>query len=217
MDAALEAWGAELDPVTKLAIAARLGSDVPFFLAGGAALIEGRGERVTPLRGLAGDPPGVLLVTPPLPLLTAAVFAAFDAGSRPADPGASRATSSHLASELAAGLSSARLLDRASVLAAANDLAPAAATLMPALTGLRRALARVLGRPIGQSGSGPTLWALYPSEDAAGEAAFDVRTAIASGRLSIPGDGPPTILATRIAAPAVQPSAAEPARPREEP
>jgi 4-diphosphocytidyl-2C-methyl-D-erythritol kinase len=173
---------------------------------------------VTPLRGLIGRPPGVVLVTPPLPLVTADVFAAFDAGSRPADQGASRATSTHLASELAAGLSAARLLDRAAVLAAANDLVPAAAALMPALTALRRALARLLARPIGQSGSGPTLWALYPSEDAAGAAAAEVRTAIADGRLAIPGEGPPTVVATTIAAtlPA-RPPADEPARSTEEP
>ena len=35
LDGALEAWGAELDRDARLAIATRLGSDVPFFLAGG--------------------------------------------------------------------------------------------------------------------------------------------------------------------------------------
>ena len=46
-DAALEAWGVTLDPAARHALAASLGSDVPFFLAGGPALVEGRGERVT--------------------------------------------------------------------------------------------------------------------------------------------------------------------------
>ena len=55
-DAALEAWGAELDPERRAHAAASIGSDVPFFLAGGAALIEGRGERVTPLRGSWAGP-----------------------------------------------------------------------------------------------------------------------------------------------------------------
>jgi 4-diphosphocytidyl-2-C-methyl-D-erythritol kinase len=44
------------------AIAAQLGSDVPFFLRGGTALAEGRGERVNPLPGLPEMP--VLLVCP---------------------------------------------------------------------------------------------------------------------------------------------------------
>ena len=57
IDGALEAWGAELDrPTRRLRVAAGLGSDVPFFLAGAPALVEGRGERVTPLDGLRGAP-----------------------------------------------------------------------------------------------------------------------------------------------------------------
>ena len=41
---------------TRHRIAAELGSDVPFFLAGGPALVEGRGERVTPLGWLRDAP-----------------------------------------------------------------------------------------------------------------------------------------------------------------
>ena len=53
VDGLLELWGAELDDHGRLAVAAGLGSDVPFFGAGGPALVEGRGERVTPLNGPA--------------------------------------------------------------------------------------------------------------------------------------------------------------------
>ena len=54
-DGALEAWGAQdaIDADRRRAAAAELGSDVPFFAAGGPALVEGRGERVTPLPGLS--------------------------------------------------------------------------------------------------------------------------------------------------------------------
>ena len=78
LDGALEAWGAELDEPTRHAVAAHLGSDVPFFLAGGPALVEGRGEHVAPLHGLHGSP-GVVLVTPVIAVSTPDVFAAFDA------------------------------------------------------------------------------------------------------------------------------------------
>ena len=199
LDGALDAWGAILDPVGRAEIAARLGSDVPFFLTGGPALVEGRGERCTPLGPIRGSPPGVLLVTPSLAVPTAAVFAAYAGGARPRDPGATRLTSAHLATELTAGLSSVRLVERAGVLAVANDLFVAAATVVPELIPFRRSLARLLGRPVGQSGSGPTAWALYPSLAEAAQAAEVVRAAVADGSVAIPGPGVPSIIATTIA------------------
>ena len=207
VDAALEAWGVELDPPTRHALAAELGSDVPFFLACGPALVEGRGERLTPLawlRDAAGRPdrPGLLLITPAVALSTPAVFRAWDGGAR-AMGGAARLASAHLADELRRGtLNSDMLLARASVLAAANDLAPAAAAVEPALVPFKRALLRRLGRPVGVSGSGPTHWALYASRAEAEEAAGQLRAAVASGELVAPGPRPPFIEATTITAPA---------------
>lgn len=210
VDAALEAWGLR-DPdgpaddatsALRSSVASRLGSDVPFFLAGGPALIEGRGERVTPLGPIAGTSPGVLLVTPASAAPTPAVFAAFDGGgaAAPADPRATRRSSEHLASELRAGLSGPSLVARAGVLASANDLAAAAAVVVPGLTAFRRALSRCLGRPVGLSGSGPTLWVLYPSGTAAEDAAGAVRTGLADGSIVTPGETPPSIIATSILA-----------------
>jgi 4-diphosphocytidyl-2-C-methyl-D-erythritol kinase len=196
---AAEAWKAELVDPVRTELAARLGSDVPFFLAAGAAIVEGRGERVSPVRGIVGRPPGVLLVTPSVAISTAAVFAAFDAGAQPADRGATAASSTHLAGEVQRGLSTERLLDRAAVLASANDLVAATAIVEPAIVGLRRALARLLGRPIGQSGSGPTLWALYPSGEDAAAGASLVEEALARGTLPLVGAARPTVIATTIA------------------
>ena len=198
LDGALEAWGAALTIHERLRVASRLGSDVPFFLADGAALVEGRGEKVTPLRGLVGEPPGVLLVTPRLAIRTSDVFAAYDAGAH--SGGAARTSSAHLADELRAGLTAQALVDRAGVLAVANDLVPATATVEPGLVGLRRALSRRLGRPVGQSGSGPTLWVLYPSAAEAVAVADEVRAALAVADLPIVGAGEPFVEATTIAA-----------------
>ena len=204
LDAALEAWGADLDDEQRVAIAASLGSDVPFFLVDGAALVEGRGERVTRLHGIARGtadhpprPPGVLLVTPSVAAPTKVVFDAWSGGAM-GQPGVARRTSEHFASEFGSGLSVPALVERAAVLASANDLWPAAAAVVPGLVPLRRALTRLIRRPIGLSGSGPTLWALYASLEEAETARDEVSAAVAAGGLPIPGDGPPFVAATTI-------------------
>jgi 4-diphosphocytidyl-2-C-methyl-D-erythritol kinase len=199
LDGALEAWGAAdvLGPAARAAVAASLGSDCPFFLAGGWALVEGRGERVTPLPAPRGEAPGVVLVTPAVGISTPVVFERYAAGTQ-LEGAATLASSRYLAGELQVGLSAARFMERAGILAVANDLAPATADLVPALVGARRALSRLLERPVGQSGSGPTLWALSPSRaDAAGDAAV-VRAALADGILSFPGDRPPFVAAAAL-------------------
>lgn len=200
IDAALASWGVDLALPDRVAIAAAVGSDVPFFLAGGPALVEGRGERLTPLRLPLGEPVGVVIVTPGLAVSTPEAFRRLDAGgdAAAADPRSTRLTSEHLAAELRAGLRAADLVARAGVLATANDLANATATIVPALRTLRRALARRLGRPVGQSGSGPTLWALYPSVAAAEGAAVEIEAAVARGDLEAPGEGRPRVHATTI-------------------
>jgi len=61
-------WKLKLETWTLIELAARLGSDVPFFIDGGAALIQGRGERVTPLA--ASAPRWFVLLLPPLPRIS---------------------------------------------------------------------------------------------------------------------------------------------------
>jgi 4-diphosphocytidyl-2-C-methyl-D-erythritol kinase len=205
IDGALEVWGVEVPDEERRRAAAAVGSDVPFFLAGRPALVEGRGERVTPLNPLRGEAPGVVLVTPAAPLSTRAAFEALDTNpdARPSNAGSTRLSSEHLAAELGPGyppMRSADLVVRAGVLAVANDLANAADVVLPGLRSLRRALTRLLGVPIGLSGSGPTLWALYPALAGAEEAASRVREQAALGLLDSPGDGPPFVTATTIVA-----------------
>ena len=195
-DGALEAWGAELDAERRAHAAASIGSDVPFFLRGVPALVEGRGERLTPLKGVHGHP-GILLVTPAVAVRTPDVFAVFDAIRGKGD-GAIRMSSEHLAQELGNGLSATDLVARAGVLASANDLLSAALLVAPGLIGLKRALTRTLTRAVGLSGSGPTLWTLYPSLAEAQAAAEVVEAAVAAGTIPSLGDGPPSIIATTI-------------------
>ena len=55
---------------------------------------------------------------------------------------------------------------------------------------------RLLARPVGLSGSGPTLWALYPSRDEAEAAARPSARPPSTGTITPPGDGDPTVIAT---------------------
>jgi 4-diphosphocytidyl-2-C-methyl-D-erythritol kinase len=63
-----ELWGLGL-PLSKLVhLASKLGSDVPFFIHKGTALVEGRGEKVTPLPSLPST--SFVLLVPPVPKIS---------------------------------------------------------------------------------------------------------------------------------------------------
>lgn len=69
-------WGTGLSTESLMEIGSTLGSDVPFFLTGGTALAEGRGERLTPL-----PPPErlwLVVAWPDFHLSTPAVYARLD-------------------------------------------------------------------------------------------------------------------------------------------
>jgi 4-diphosphocytidyl-2-C-methyl-D-erythritol kinase len=212
IQAALAVWSTTLDPDALASLAASLGSDVPFFLAGSAALITGRGERVEPLPEIHGEPPAVLLVTPQVAVATAAVFGAYATGARGSDARAAE-ISEHLAAEMrGGGLTSAALVVRAAELAGANDLRAATSSVVPGLAGFLTALEKLLDRPVCQSGSGPTLWTLYPTLAEARKAARFVRLGAVNGTLPLVGTGEPFIAATTIAARYAPPSAEPPGR-----
>ena len=168
LELAVAAWGQGLTRSEHMALAAELGSDVPFFAADvPAARVTGRGEHVAPLPPPL-DGPGLLLATLPGGLATPQVFAAYDAQGDAG--GAARAATDDLAARLAAGLGGGLLAAAAARLRDANDLLPAALAVRPELAELRARLERSLGVPFLLSGSGPTLLALYPSSEAAAAA-----------------------------------------------
>jgi 4-diphosphocytidyl-2-C-methyl-D-erythritol kinase len=65
-------WRTHLSLDRLESLAAMLGSDVPYFLTGGTALIEGRGERVIALPD--AQPLWLVLAKPPIAVSTAAVY-----------------------------------------------------------------------------------------------------------------------------------------------
>ena len=135
-----------LDKPALARLALELGADVPYFLDPRPARVGGIGERIEPLGQLA--PLACLLVNPGLPLSTAAVFAGFDARPGPAAPA----------------------FDRELGLDLANDLTRPAEQLCPEIAPLRERLRQVGARAVALSGSGPTLFGLFPDAAAAARA-----------------------------------------------
>jgi 4-diphosphocytidyl-2-C-methyl-D-erythritol kinase len=145
-------WQLPLTADDLLDMAAALGSDVPFFLTGGLALCEGRGERVTPL---VPHWPAALrwfvLVKPALALSTAVVF-----GSLSASDYSDGAHSQIVRADLQAG----RALRPENL---HNDLERGVLERYPPVARARSDLFSAGAEVVRLSGSGPTLFAPFAS------------------------------------------------------
>ncbi|HLY31366.1 MAG TPA: 4-(cytidine 5'-diphospho)-2-C-methyl-D-erythritol kinase, partial [Ktedonobacterales bacterium] len=135
-------------PETHLeALGASLGSDAPFFVSGGTALIEGRGEFVSALPD--AEPFWLVLVKPRIGVSTAAVFRALT----PSDFSDETETLA-LVSAIRAGRPLA--FDRL-----ANTLEAGVLRAYPAVSESRAALLAAGAPAVRMSGSGPTLFAPF--------------------------------------------------------
>jgi 4-diphosphocytidyl-2-C-methyl-D-erythritol kinase len=121
-----------------LALAADLGSDVPFFLTGGAVWMRGRGDEIegVPLR--VGIP--MLVAMPPFSITTHDVYRAWD------ELGGPRSSRSIPAPPPIDALTPTL----------ANDLEPAAERVEPRLREFRERLEGAVGRDAVMAGSGST-------------------------------------------------------------
>jgi len=149
-----ELW--EADAALAKGIAPRLGGDVPVALIGCTALMQGEGERVSPVSGLPKLP--AILVNPALDCPTGPIFRAYDeAGGGDGFREVSRLPEFVDAPALIDWLRDQR-----------NDLqepailnVPAIATVLETLSGLEGA------RLVRMSGSGATCFALFETQDTA--------------------------------------------------
>lgn len=140
--------GLGLGPAGLERVAAQVGSDVPFFVRGGAQWAQGRGEALTPVRAPRF---AALLTMPAAGLSTAAVYARFDRDPPPAPAGDDAPPDAMPA--LAAWLR--------------NDLWPAARALAPELA-QREAALRAAGAPaVLLCGSGACMAGIFPDRAAA--------------------------------------------------
>lgn len=150
-------------PADRLAaLALGLGADVPVCLFARPGIVRGIGERIAPAPALPAVP--MVLVNPMVPLATAEVFAAREG---PFSEPASFGNGFGDAAALARALRDMR-----------NDLAPAARRICPeidrVLDAIRATPSCLLARV---SGSGPTCFGLFPSEETASRAAGRIAAA----------------------------------------
>ena len=144
-------WQLQISPSDLLDMASSLGSDVPFFLTGGLALCEGRGERVT---ALSSNWPRtmrwLLLLKPAISVSTAAVFRNLPASDY-TDGIRSRAVCKALTAGQPPELEDLHNCLERSVLETYPEVAHSRADLLQA------------GAPfVRLSGTGPTLFAPFP-------------------------------------------------------
>lgn len=161
-----------------LADARALGSDVPFFLTGAPALIEGTGERVTALG--AAPPWWVVLVLPDAHVATADAFRRL-AEARKTTPPPTRPRNTSVSIRCAEAL---QRRDFAAVQALLeNDFEASVTSSHPAVGAALRALAAAgAARPM-LSGSGGACFAL--SEDEAGARALAERIDAPGARVAV--------------------------------
>ena len=150
----------DLSQAQLLEMARKLGADVPFCLISNqepscaTALAEGIGEQLTPLP--CHPEVFIVLVRPPVSVSTKDIFSAWTKSARIADmksPAVVQALVSGEISEISANLG--------------NDLAPAAIAMHPEIAIVMTALQEQNAIAVNMSGSGPTVFAYFTSEEAA--------------------------------------------------
>ncbi|MBV8582530.1 MAG: 4-(cytidine 5'-diphospho)-2-C-methyl-D-erythritol kinase [Candidatus Eremiobacteraeota bacterium] len=155
--AALDGAFSVRDRPDWVALARSLGSDVPFFLAGTAALVEATGERVTPLGALPAW--HVLLVKPPVAVSTAAAYAELDRAPR-----TSRPRNASVSLRMVEALQRAHFADVEHLLS--NDFDEAIGRATPQIAAALDALRSAGAKKALLSGSGSCVFTLAESRSA---------------------------------------------------
>ena len=157
--------GLELPHESLVEVGATIGSDVPYCIGGGTALVMGRGEAMTPLP--APQPLCFVLAMSNDPLLTREVYAAYDEAQAEL---AEASSSAPMALALGAG-------DVPEIAALVhNDLERGAFALRPQLAELKKTLVDSGCLGAGLTGSGPTLFGLVEDAEHGKRVADQVRS-----------------------------------------
>jgi 4-diphosphocytidyl-2-C-methyl-D-erythritol kinase len=151
-----------------IATARSLGSDIPFFLAGTAAVIEGTGEILTPARAL--PPWWVVVVRPAVAVATADAYRRIAASRPDGPPNRPRDGSATLLALQALEAANFAALERHLV----NDFHELILHAYPVVAQAHAAMVRAGAPRALLSGSGSCLFALFEREDAARAAAAEI-------------------------------------------
>jgi 4-diphosphocytidyl-2-C-methyl-D-erythritol kinase len=151
-------WGLSLDLPTLSRLAARLGADVPFFLAGGTALGLGRGDDIYPLVDLPST--SVVVVRPAFGVSTVEAYGWFDAEGRRSTRDRSRRALPPGWPPWAATLK--------------NDLELPVAEHHPTIARIKQALLDAGAVTAAMSGSGSAVYGLFERAEAARRTASDL-------------------------------------------
>lgn len=158
--AARAGWRLNLDDRRLALIGAQIGSDVPYFLTGGAAICRGRGEQVAPIR--VSRPLWFVIAKPPRGLRTAHVYAALNAPREcEASDGMERALALGRVAEIGRRLH--------------NRLQPPAEELVPEIRHAARAFAALDCYGHQMTGSGSAYFGLFGARAPALRAAARLR------------------------------------------
>ncbi|MGB3912433.1 MAG: 4-(cytidine 5'-diphospho)-2-C-methyl-D-erythritol kinase [Syntrophomonadaceae bacterium] len=143
-----------------LRAAAEVGSDVPFFIKGGTALAEGRGEKLTELPQLPVF--WLVLVKPPFTVSTAEIYSLYQSKEKePRTPG------------LIAALQKGEYHKIPALLG--NDLEGVTVSLYPEIGEIKEQLLLLGASAALMSGSGPTVFGLFHDQGTARQAAERMR------------------------------------------
>jgi len=157
-------WGCGLGREELARLGARVGSDVPLFLASPIAVMRGRGERVEPVA--ADSSWWLVLAWPDYEMPTAGVYAAYDRLGASTDGVAAAAVLDHLAGPA----HEARPF-------LVNDLEPAADSMRCGRFDVRGCLERAGAAAVGMTGSGSAYFAVADTQAEANRVADAARAA----------------------------------------
>ena len=137
-------------------LASKLGSDVPFFIYKGIALVEGRGEKITPLPSLPLT--FFVLLVPPLLKIPGKTRRMYDNLST------AHYTRGQFVRRTLSSLKQGRLIDHCPMFNVFEEITFA---VVPGLDKYRKALEEAGAAKVYLTGSGPCLFALFSTEEEA--------------------------------------------------